>query len=187
MPSFPQADFGALIHAARRGDQLAWTHLHHESDSMLRIVARSCGLSDHDVDDAVQNTWIKLHRHINSIREPSAVAGWLATTVRRESLRLMQSHVREILTDRPICDDEATEDGLEVRLLERERHLVLTRALATLPDRDRRLMTLIADDAGYEQIGATLDMPMGSIGPLRSRCLARLQHHPELRGLADTA
>jgi RNA polymerase sigma factor (sigma-70 family) len=187
MPSSPQADFGALVLAARRGDELAWTRLHHEFGAMLRIVAGSCGLSGHDVDDAVQNTWIKLHRHIKSIREPSAVAGWLATTVRRESLRLMQSHVREVLTDDPMSLDEGHEDGPEVRLLERERHLVLARALATLPDRHRRLMTLIAGDTCYEQIGTTLDMPLGSIGPIRSRCLTRLQRHPELRRLADTA
>jgi RNA polymerase sigma factor (sigma-70 family) len=186
MPSSPQADFGALVHAARRGDQLAWTRLHQEFNSMLRTVAGSCRLPDHDVDDAVQNTWIKLHRHINGIREPSAVARWLATTARRESLRLLQSHVREILTDNPTSNDEGHEDRPEVRLLERERHVVLTRALATLPDRHRRLMTLIAGDAGYEQIETTLGIPMGSIGPIRSRCLARLQRHPELRELAET-
>ena len=187
MPSSPQADFGALLHAARRGDQLAWMRLHQEFDAMLRIVARSCRLADHDVDDAVQNAWIKLHRHVHSIREPSAIAGWLATTVRRESLRLMQSHVREILTDAPMALDEGREDGPEVRLLEHERHLVLARALATLPERHRRLMTLIAGDAGYEEIGTTLDMPMGSIGPIRSRCLARLQRNLELRQLAGGA
>lgn len=186
MPSSPHTDVGALVHAARRGDELAWMRLHQQLDSMLRLVARSSRLSDHDVDDAVQNTWIKLFRRINSIREPSAVAGWLATTVRRESLRLLQSHVREIVSDDPIADDTGHEDGPAVWLLERERHLVLSRALATLPDRHRRMMTLIAGDAGYEQIGATLDMPRGSIGPIRSRCLARLRDHPELRELADT-
>jgi DNA-directed RNA polymerase specialized sigma24 family protein len=59
----------------------------------------------------------------------------------------------------------SAKDGPEVRLLERERHAVLTRALATLPDRQRRLMALIARDASYEQIEATLNMPVGSIGP----------------------
>lgn len=186
MPSSPQADFGGLVQAARRGDQLAWTRLHQQFDSMLRTIACSCRLPGHDVDDAVQNTWIKLYRHISGIREPSAVGGWLATTVRRESLRLLQSHVREILTDDPRSNDEAHEGRPEVRLLELERHRVLARAFATLPDRHRRLMTLIARDAGYEQIETTLDMPMGSIGPIRSRCLARLQRHPELRELAET-
>jgi DNA-directed RNA polymerase specialized sigma24 family protein len=81
---------------------------------------------------------------------------------------------------------ESHEDGPEVRLLEREHRAVLTRALATLPDRQRRLMALIAHDASYEQITATLNMPAGSIGPIRSRCITRLRRHPELLRLINT-
>jgi len=63
---------------------------------------------------------------------------------------------------------------------------VLTRALATLPQRQRELMTLIVSEpsANYEQISATLDMPVGSIGPIRARSLARLRRHAELREFA---
>jgi RNA polymerase sigma factor (sigma-70 family) len=182
-----QADVAALIHAARRSDEDAWTQLHQQFESTLRSIARSRGLSSHDVDDAVQNTWIKLHGCIDGIREPAAIAGWLATTVARESVRLLQTHVREVATDDPMLSSESQEDGPEVRLLERERHAVLTRALATLPDRQRRLMALIARDAIYEQIEATLNMPVGSIGPIRSRCITRLQRHPELLRLVNTA
>ena len=64
---------------------------------------------------------------------------------------------------------------------------MLTRAFATLPERQRRLMELISteDAANYAQIGATLDMPIGSIGPIRARSLARLQRHRELREYAS--
>jgi hypothetical protein len=116
-----QADVTALIHAARRSDEHAWTQLHRQFDPTLRNIARSRGLSSHDIDDAVQNTWIKLHARIDSIREPAAIAGWLATTVRRESLRLMQTHVRELLTDDPTSSADSQQDGPEARLLEHER------------------------------------------------------------------
>jgi RNA polymerase sigma factor (sigma-70 family) len=76
---------------ARRSDEHAWTQLHRQFDSTLRSIARSRGLSSHDVEDAIQNTWIKLHARIDSIRESTSIAGWLATTVRRESLRLLQT------------------------------------------------------------------------------------------------
>jgi RNA polymerase sigma factor (sigma-70 family) len=181
-----QPDVAALIGAARRSDEDAWTQLHRQFDSTLRSIARSRGLSSHDVEDAVQNTWIKLHARIDSIREPAAIAGWLATTVRRESLLLLQTHVREILTDDPTLSGQRPEDGPEVRLLKHELGAVLTRALATLPDRQRRLMALIAADASYEQIEAMLDMPAGSIGPIRFRCITRLRRHPELVRLINT-
>lgn len=72
-----------------------------------------------------------------------------------------------------------------MRLLAAARHVALRRALATLPERHRRLMTVLATDASldYEQIGASLAMPLGSIGPIRARRLARLQRHPELQAV----
>lgn len=70
-------------------------------------------------------------------------------------------------------------------MLATDRRTVLSRALATLPDHQRRLMTLIVarPDASYESISRTLDMPLGSIGPMRARSLARLQRDPEVRSL----
>ena len=176
----------ALVAAARRGDNVAWTQLTDRFDRMLRSVARSYRLSSQDTEDAVQATWVKLYEHIDRIRDASAIAGWLATTVRRESLRLLQRHVREHLTDDPELCCTSFEPGPDAPLLRSEQSVVLTRALATLPDRQRRLLTLIATEpaAKYEQISATLDMPVGSIGPIRARGLARLQRHDELREFA---
>ncbi len=176
----------ALVTAARDGDNLAWTQLVDRFDRMLRNVARSYRLSSHDVDDVVQATWVKVYEHIDRIRDANAIAGWLATTVRRESLRMLQRHVREHLTDEPDLLFTTVEPGPDATLLRREQRVVLTRALATLPDRQRALLTLIASEAAcnYEQISATLDMPLGSIGPIRARGLAKLQRHSELREFA---
>ena len=176
----------AIVAAARRGDNVAWTQLSSRFDRMLRSVARSYRLSAQDVDDAVQATWVKLYEHIDRIRDASAVAGWLATTVRRESLHQLQRRVREQLTDEPELHCDAFEPGPDASLMQTERRVVLGRALATLPDRQRELLTLIATDPGtnYAHISTTLDMPLGSIGPIRARGLERLQRHSELREFA---
>ncbi len=182
-------DLQTLVSAARAGDNLAWSQLVDRFERMLRSVARSYRLSPHDVDDAVQATWIKLYEHIDQIRDHDAIAGWLATTIRRESLRLLQTHVREVLTDEIELTSGDAHDTPERALLQAERRHVLQRALATLPDRQRRLLTLIATDTAsdYRQISSTLDMPIGSIGPIRARSLARLQRHPELREFATAS
>lgn len=145
-------------------------------DRMLRSVARSYRLSTQDVDDAVQATWVKLYEHIGRVRDASAVAGWLVTTVRRESLRMLQSHVRERRAG-PRRRSHRRPGGAAARDRAAPR---------ALPDRQRRLLTLIVrePDADYAQLGATLDMAVGSIGPIRARSLARLQRHRELREFA---
>ena len=180
------ASLAALVDAARAGDNLAWGRLVDRFDRMLRSVARSYRLSPQDVDDVVQATWVKLYEHVDRVRDPAAIAGWLATTARRDSLRLLQRHVREQLTDDCELLAEECADEPATRLLESEQRVALSRALATLPDRQRRLMTLIVSepDSSYEHISVALDMPVGSIGPIRARSLARLQRHPELREFA---
>jgi RNA polymerase sigma factor (sigma-70 family) len=179
----------AVVHSARAGDDIAWTRLVRRFDRMLRSIARSYRLGPSDVDDVVQATWLRLFKHIDQVRDPAAIAGWLAKTARREALRVLQAPVREHLTDDPYAGQPSMAETPESDLLDSELRAALARALASLPNRQRRLMTLLAIQVApdYESISAILAMPVGSIGPTRARSLARLQHHPELQSLRPSA
>jgi RNA polymerase sigma factor (sigma-70 family) len=174
----------SLVQATRANDNVAWSELVGRFDGMLRSVARSYRLCPADVDDVLQTVWLRLYQQLDRLREPNAIAGWLATTTRRESLRVLQTHVREQLTDDPEVLESTTVDRPDTEVLASERNAVLRRALGTLPTHQRRLMVLLAAaPADYRMISATLDIPVGSIGPTRARSLARLERHPELREL----
>jgi RNA polymerase sigma factor (sigma-70 family) len=174
-----------LVLAARGGDSSAWTTLIGRFDTTLRRIAGSYRLAPADVDDIVQATWLDLLQDIGRLREPAAIAGWLATATRHKALRLVRARLREHLTDDPVVIDHADVQGPEASVLASERRTALTRALATLPHRHRRLLTLllIQPALDYEQVSAQLAMPVGSIGPIRARALARLSRHPQLRAL----
>lgn len=175
-----------LIGSARAGDNRAWERLHARFTPMLRSIAHSYRLSSSDIDDAVQTTWLRLLSHIGRLREPAALAGWLATTVRRECLRLLQRPTREYVTDDPQLGErvDLVADP-ERELLASERRVLLMHALDALPERHRRLMVLLLTQPkmDYETVSATLGMPRGSIGPIRARSLARLQGDPQLRSV----
>lgn len=179
----------ALVRAARAGDDAAWTQLVSRFDRPLRTIARSYRLNAADVDDVLQATWLRLFERLGQIREPASVAAWLATTVRRECLRKLQGRVREQLTDAPDLGEGREEEQPDRRILVAERRETLMRALDGLPERHRRLMTALLADPGrdYQQLSRALDMPVGSIGPIRARCLRRLGRDPALRGLHDEA
>jgi RNA polymerase sigma factor (sigma-70 family) len=181
------ADLGLteLVDAARAGDHRAWTGLVDRFDGMLRSVARSYRLQPADIDDVVQIAWARLYDHIDRLREPAAVAGWLATTTRRETMRALQSRTREHLTDDPPAHDPADVERLDSNLLTAERRAALADAVVDLPHHQRRLMmVLLARPAlDYRQISALLSIPVGSIGPTRSRSLSRLSRHPRLRAV----
>src|SRR5918995_5263482 len=94
-------DLVALVRAGAAGDPIALGHLVDRFDGTLRGVARSYRLSSWDADDVIQATWLQFMRHGRKLREPAAVSGWLVTTARRESLRVLQRHVREQLAEDP--------------------------------------------------------------------------------------
>jgi RNA polymerase sigma factor (sigma-70 family) len=181
----PDAGLAALVCAARRGDDGAWTALVGRFDGRVRAIARSYRLSPADVDDVAQATWLHLLEDIDKLREPAAIGAWLATATRRAALRSLQGPVREQPTADPYLGDRAEPDQADRDLLAAERSAVVSRALDTLPDRHRRLMRLLLtqQDPDYRKISTLLDMPLGSIGPIRGRCLQRLQRHPDIQAL----
>jgi len=184
-PITPRSELAAVVCAARAGDEAAWAQLVARFDRCLRAIARRYRLAPADVDEVVQATWLSLLENIQRIREPAAVAGWLATTVRRNALRHHQTHGREQLTDDPDIGPPAQAEGPEARVLVEERDATLTAALSTLPMRHRRLVTVLLTQPAldYRQIGELLSMPVGSIGPIRARALARLARDPQLQAL----
>jgi RNA polymerase sigma factor (sigma-70 family) len=172
----------ALVHAAAAGDAYAWDAIVQRFGGLIRGLARSFRLSDADANDVVQTTWLRLLRSIDRLDDPAALGAWLATTARRESLRLLQAQTRSVATAEPILCDQADDSTLEDQAAERERCAALRGAVDRLPARSRVLveMLLTNPECTYEQVGVALGMPIGSIGPTRERSLARLRRDPRL-------
>jgi RNA polymerase sigma factor (sigma-70 family) len=169
-----------LVIAARNGDQGAWKELVGRYARMVWVIARQYRLSEQDAEDVSQTTWLLLATHLGKLKEPGAVGGWLATTARRESLRLARRRAREVPTDpydaaQELRDDHA-EHGEDVVLREEQADRV-RRAFRHLPDRCQRLLALLMQEPApsYDEISALLEMPRGSIGPTRARCLEQLR------------
>jgi RNA polymerase sigma factor (sigma-70 family) len=172
-------DVGELVAAAARGEQQGWNALVDRYLPLVRSVTRAYRLSDRDAEDVSQTVWLRLVEHLETIREPRALPKWLMTTTRHEALRLIRSGGRELPVD-PLTDPAvAGADHVDVAadLLRAERHQALRDGLAELSRADQQLLVLLAADPplSYRDISTRLGMPVGSIGPTRSRCLARLR------------
>jgi RNA polymerase sigma factor (sigma-70 family) len=179
---------GELLRQARSGDLTAWEGLVERLGPRVWAVARAHRLSHADAQDVFQVTWMQLVTHIDSIREPERVSAWLAATARHESLRLLKRNGRQLPTGQ---DEEFdTADPLapepDARLLATERQIAVWDAMASLPPHCQRLLRLLMTDPlpSYEEITAALEMPPGSIGPTRRRCLEKLRHR--LAGITET-
>jgi RNA polymerase sigma factor (sigma-70 family) len=140
-------------------------------------VARGCSLNEDDAADVSQTTWTRLAERLESIREPARLGAWLATTARRESLRILRYQQRHVGVE--TCSDAlfGADDPTIGQILEREREDELWHALESLPGPCKALLrAMFADPAPtYAEISSAFHMPIGSIGPTRARCLERLR------------
>jgi RNA polymerase sigma factor (sigma-70 family) len=177
-------DMSALVRAAAARDEVAWSTLVRRLTPTLRAAARGFRLDHADVEDVVQSTWLAAVEHIAEVRRPEALPAWLLVTARREALRKHQQFVREVATDDPPAEVAPERESAHSVTVARERREIVAAAVGRLPGRQRVLLgTLLTEpDAPYDRIAASLDMPVGSIGPTRRRALERLQRD---RGLVS--
>ena len=180
------AEVAELVRAAAEGDRDAWDALVDRFNGLVWSVARSHRLSTVDASDVVQTTWLRLVEHLGRLQEPERVGAWLATTARRESLRTLRQSARQVPTEE--LPEVAEDAKLDAALLVKERDRALWQAFGELNERCRGLLRLLVADPApsYEEISAALDMPIGSIGPTRQRCLERLRRLAEGEGVTST-
>jgi RNA polymerase sigma factor (sigma-70 family) len=175
---------GAVVRAAASGDTSAWGKLVDQFARLIWAIARSHGLSVSDADDVTQTTWLRLSEHLNNLRDPERVGAWLAVTARNESLRQVRRARRDVPFD-PMVDVRRPATGAEVdcAMLTQERDKALWRAFKTLPPNCRVLLLMLHSDPAfsYEEVSASLEIPVGSIGPTRGRCLDRLRGDSDLQ------
>src|SRR5918911_713289 len=72
-----------------------WAPLVHEYQPLLYAICRRFALTREESDDAVQHAWLKLYQNRGRLRHPERIAGWLATTVRRECIATRAARRRE--------------------------------------------------------------------------------------------
>lgn len=151
-------DNGRLLAAAAAGDQASWNELVSRYNAMLWGIARGYRL---------------------------------ATTTRRECLRILRRSGRERPAE-SIDDVDDIPDGgdpLDVGLLADERDAALWRALSAISARCQRLLRVLmaSPPPAYAAVAAALEMPIGSIGPSRQRCLDQLRRVLTSDGLLGSA
>jgi RNA polymerase sigma factor (sigma-70 family) len=189
MPSDPSV--ADLVVRARAGDQSAGEEIVERFAPLVYAICMRHRLAAADADDVGQSLWLCLLEHLQSIREPAALPGWIATTTKRECLRLHQARRRDVPVDPVSGDDVLVADQaaapVDEELLVEERRAAVRAALAQLRPQCRRLLALLASDppVPYARIAEILDVSIGSLGPTRARCLEQLRRREPLFAFLD--
>jgi RNA polymerase sigma factor (sigma-70 family) len=175
-----------LVTRARDGEKNAWDELVERYAPLVFSVCRRYRLAPPDIDDVGQSVWLRLVEHLPGLREPAALPGWIATTTQRECFRLIRSTSRVEPVDLAESPDVPEQAIAEEEVLRHERRTILRTAFAELSRRCQLLLALLIQDPPppYDEISRRLQVPIGSIGPNRARCLTKLRQTPALVLLA---
>jgi RNA polymerase sigma factor (sigma-70 family) len=186
-----RADVGALVQSAVDGDAAAWKALVEGLSPLVWSVVRAHRLSHADGHEVYQTVWFRFAQHLGRIREPEKAGSWLASTARHESLKVLRSLRRLTPTDDPHLLDRVSEDRTpeesvldsEEAAAQAERTRQLWQEFDKLGERCRKLLRVLmaTPPPSYQEVSAALGIAVGSIGPMRQRCLRRLRARLDAR------
>jgi RNA polymerase sigma factor (sigma-70 family) len=175
-------DDATLIGRAASGDEGAWELIIARYTPYMGTIARAYFLSREEICDAMQQTWMGVVAHLPDLRDPARFRPWLAAIMRHSCAEMIKHRRRGReqlagdLTD--LMGGELRDERVDVEceVLAAERTSIVRHALRLLPERERKLLhCLAADELSYDEITRRLSMPLGSIGPTRTRALRRLR------------
>ena len=179
----------ALVTRAAGGDPTAWDEIVERYGPLVWSICARFQLGSHDREDVAQNVWLLLVEQLGKLREPAALPGWIATTTHRECLRVVTAARKSERLGTGIDDALQFVDNtvIDEEILMAERNAALRAAFAELPARCQQLLAMLTSDppSSYAEISDKMQIPVGSIGPQRARCLERLRRSGTLAWLDD--
>ena len=172
-----------LVDRAAVGDEEAWHELVARFAGLVWSIAQGYGLGPADAADVSQTCWLRLAENLDRLNDKERVGAWLATTARRESLAVLKRGRRQVPSGMRFDDEPSYDPEFDVSIVRKERAAVLFDAFRDLPALCRTLLRVLLSDPApsYAEVSEHLDMPVGSIGPRRARCLERLRVTVEQR------
>jgi RNA polymerase sigma factor (sigma-70 family) len=159
------------------GDHQAWQELVSEYAGLVYGAARQVGLDTADAEDCAQFTWLALYKQRHKIRDAAAIPAWLTRTARRRAVRMAQTLSRETALD-SAPEPESTDAAGDEETIRTQLREALPRAMEQLDPRCRKLLLalfLSDQEPTYRELALELDVDPNTIGPMRSRCLKRLE------------
>jgi RNA polymerase sigma factor (sigma-70 family) len=183
-----------LVSRCLENDRASWEALVRRYGRLVYAIALRSGLPPEDASDVFQTVFVTALRNLDLLERPGSLRFWLSTIARREAWRARRELVPAegaFAESRPAGGVEAGQTAIkypievsspgpgpdeEIEQLERAHLLHL--ALEHVGGRCRALLELLffhEPPLGYREAARQLGLPLGSLGPTRARCLAKLK------------
>lgn len=154
-----------LVLRAQMGNERAFERLFERYEKRLLYYLRRVADSADSADDAFQETWIKVHRSLASLRQPRAFRAWLYRIARNAALDRTRVVDREVPLDDPGARRAVTEVGREEATVFDDVDIAdLHAGLERIGAIHREVLTLaFLEDLSYDEIAEVVDVPRGTV------------------------
>lgn len=194
-PAPPPAEPGdeELVFALRQGDEHAFERIMRRYNQRLFRVARSMLRNEADAEDAVQESWLRAFTHMDRLKDPSRLGGWLARIAANESLDRLRRRDPPQPRDMDDMDERETAPGAnapfptpEAQKRQSEARLMIERAVDRLPDNFRAVFVLRSiEGLSISETAQVLDIPSDTVKTRLHRANKLLRD--ELKDALDAA
>ena len=174
-----------LVQACLAGDEAAWAALFHRYSRLIYKIPLSFGFPTLEAEEIFQETAMEIVEGLADLRSHAHLHPWIVTIARRVCIRRLRSAPKYTTTDLQLLENEIEQgaDSVEEVLIRLEEYSLLRKALAGLDPKCRTLLTelfLKDQPVAHVDVATVLNVPLGSIGPTRTRCLEKLRKEVEL-------
>ncbi len=153
-------------------------------DRLLRYLL-ALGLSGHDGEEIVQESFLLLFQHLQQGKSRENLRGWIFRVAR--NLALKQRAANQVRLLRTVQFEEtlpthypAPDPNPEEHLQSKQRQIRLLAVVEALPEQDQSCLYLRAEGLRYREIAQALDISLGSVASSLARSLAKLSRVDEV-------
>jgi RNA polymerase sigma factor (sigma-70 family) len=173
-----------LIERCLADDSDAWSALIDRYKNLIYSIPIRLGMHQ-EAGDIFQLVCVDLITKLPQLREPRALPKWIMQTCYHECLRYRRTNGREDSLDPNAPEPPDPEQPTEEALIWFQQEQTLRDAIFAMPVRCARMIRMLFFETPmrpYEDVAKELGLATGSIGFIRSRCLARLRKYLEKKG-----
>lgn len=140
---------------------------------LIKYGRRLCA-SNIDIDDLVQETFLRYHIELSKTSDIENTRAWLYKVMLNLTITFKN---RESLHKNKIKDFERSDMalGIDEEFSRKERRELVLQHLEHLPEKEKNLLLLYHNGLKYKEIAEVLDINPNSVGKLLVRSISRLK------------
>lgn len=177
-PLMAEWDDATLMQACMAGDEQAWAILLERYSRLIYTIPLRFGLPRSVADEVFQDVCLALLEGQDNLRDYRRIRAWLVTVTRRACIRRLRQRDREQVAELPEGTGDTAENAVESSLIAIEEEYLVHQALERLSPLCRQVIRGLFFESpprSYDAIAKALNIPVGSVGPTRIRCLEKLR------------